>query len=282
MVKIAAVVILYYPPSTIIKNIMSYVNEVEELYIMDNSPHANTTITTELSNYNIFYIHDGENKGIAARLNSAAKMAYDKGFQWLLTMDQDSYFTFGAVKKYKAYIHDFNNKETVAAFGASFSNTENTTTIYQEVSLLITSGSIINLNVLNTIGNFDENLFIDEVDSEYCYRSRINQFKLIECATIQLQHQLGENIIARSFKSGKLSTRRLHQPIRIYYIVRNYFYVRKKLPTLSAEEKKQMQHNLWIHLKNNILYNKKRLLVIHYAFKGYIDYKKNKMGKLNR
>src|ERR1019366_3027324 len=111
MVRIAAVTIIYHPTESLIENILSYYSAVEELYIMDNSVKSNPFITEMLSPINITYFHDGKNRGIAERLNQAAALASSKGFNWLLTMDQDSYFNEGAVEQYKKNIEHYDNKE---------------------------------------------------------------------------------------------------------------------------------------------------------------------------
>jgi rhamnosyltransferase len=274
---LAAVSILYNPSNPVIENLLSYCNEVDELYIMDNSATGNGFITEKFTGKNVFYFHDGENKGIAARLNQAAKKALENGFEWLLTMDQDSAFN-NNLKQYKEYIAAYPHKEITAQFGVNFSKPI-TNAVYTEVPILITSGSIINLTLFNAIGGFDEQLFIDEVDSEYCYRSRIFGYKIVECSSILLQHHLGEIQMGRSLKSGKLTPRTLHAPIRMYYMVRNYFYVVHKLPTIALVEKKEMKRGLLLRIKNNIIYNQKRLDVIKSIIKGYFDFRNNKMGK---
>ena len=36
----------------------------------------------------------------------------------------------------------------------------------------MTSGNLLNLKIAEKIGDFEEKLFIDEVDHDYCYRIR--------------------------------------------------------------------------------------------------------------
>lgn len=48
-----------------------------------------------------------------------------------------------------------------------------------EVKLAITSGSILNVTIAKQLGSFDENLFIDEVDSEFCYRAQKMDIRLL-------------------------------------------------------------------------------------------------------
>lgn len=281
MVRIAAVTILYHPAETIIENLLTYCRDVDVLYIMDNSAESHSFIQEKLPFSNIVYLHDGNNEGIAKRLNQAAALARSGGFQWMLTMDQDSYFEKDAVTRFLSYIEGCEYKNSTAVFGVNYTEPTFSNRLFKEVPLVITSGSIINLPILQKMGSFDENLFIDEVDSEYCYRARLSGYKILECAAIYLHHLLGEMKMGRSLKSGKYSPRRLHAPIRLYYMVRNYFYVLHKLPQIAKAEKKEMKRGLLVRIKNNLLYNSQRGQVIKYIAKGYLDYFRNKMGKIN-
>ncbi|HRI19294.1 MAG TPA: glycosyltransferase, partial [Panacibacter sp.] len=99
--KIAGAVILYYPDENITRHILSYIHVLDKLYVADNSENKNNALFEQIIKIkNVVYLHDGENKGIASRLNQAAKLAIEEGCEWLLTMDQDSYFEKNTVDAY--------------------------------------------------------------------------------------------------------------------------------------------------------------------------------------
>jgi hypothetical protein len=54
-----------------------------------------------------------------------------------------------------------------------------------------------------------------------------------------------------------------------------------KFPNLPFDARKEIRNCLML-LKNNLLYHEKRGKVIRYIIKGYLDYRKNKMGKLEK
>lgn len=281
--KIAAIVILYNPNEIVIGNIQSYINSVERLYIIDNTEVPVTQITERLCELpNSVYLHDHENLGIATRLNQASSMARNDGYDWLLTMDQDSSFKEDTLINYLKCVNTFKEKGTISMFGISYfeEKTGNQFCNSIKVNHLITSGSLLNLQLVPVIGGFDENLFIDEVDFEYCLRSVLKRFGIFRFTNIFLTHNLGETSYHRSFKNSKLTSRVLHSPERIYYMTRNLLYVRSKYRKTFTSEIKLRKKILLNRFKNNILYNKKRFLVIKYIAKAYWDYKKNRMGKL--
>lgn len=283
--NITAVVILYYPDETTTKRIHSYSIHVNKLIIADNSENNSETLglMRDLSAGQSFvYIHDGENKGISMRLNQAAQLALQNGSDWLLTMDQDSSFDGNTIAAYLSCVDNNADKNETAMFGVQFSDKETVSDVCKstEVPHLITSGSMLNLSLFNRIGSFDEALFIDKVDFEYCFRAQVKGFKIIQFNNIFFHHNLGTTTTARSFKHLQLTPRVLHSPVRMYYIVRNYFYLKSLYPFRFTESFEDMKKEILNRLKNNLLYGKQRWKLITLLRRSYVDFKAGKMGKL--
>ncbi|MDB5230245.1 MAG: hypothetical protein JWN76_1050 [Chitinophagaceae bacterium] len=280
----AAAVILYYPDEHMIENIRSYAAFVSKLYVYDNSENPGDLVKDRILQIpGVSYFHDGVNKGIAKRLNDACMSAIKDGFDWLLTMDQDSAFEMNNIKNYFNCINQYENSARVAMFGVQFENKseENTTCKPLSIQELITSGSCVNLIHFKTIGNFDEDLFIDMVDIEYCYRAVLKQLALIQFQNIYLQHSLGKRSFHRSLKNLNITSRTLHSPVRMYYITRNFLYVSRKYRKEFPARIKTNRQDLFIRIKNNLLYNKERWQVILHIIKAINHARKNRMGKLN-
>jgi rhamnosyltransferase len=282
--KIAGVVILYNADENIFLRINSYKDRIHKLYLIDNSDQHSDLLSNYASNQkNIEYSHDGLNKGISVRLNEAAKKAIEEEFLWLLTMDQDSYFDSTSLNHYINLIQNFIPQEEIAVFGVEYDERK---VVREEknfsfTSLLITSGSVVNLKVWDKLKGFNEKLFIDHVDHEYCFRVIANGYKTIKFNGILLKHTIGNNSLHRSFKSLKTTLRSLHSPIRLYYMIRNFFYLKKHYEEQFPGEIKILKKNLLIEIKNNLLYNKQRVLVLKYIIIGFIHFKKGKMGYYN-
>jgi rhamnosyltransferase len=282
MISVAAVVILYYPNEKTGQFIQSYLSYVQKLFVMDNSEKISAIGETLKGFDKVVFIHDGENKGLSYRLNIACKMAVDDGFDFLLTMDQDSYFENQHIENYLKCLEAYNNKGRVAMFGVNYINESinSNTCAAEAINYLITSGSIVNLQAFLLTGGFDENLFIDEVDLEYCYNARSKGLEIVRFNNIFLHHSLGVMTTGISFKTFKRTPRRLHSPIRVYYMLRNYLYVKKKYPQLHKLDGDERRRGLFVRIKNNLIYGKKKLLLIRLLIKGYLDFKNNKMGKI--
>jgi len=283
--KIGAVVILYHPDSGLKDRLLTYLPFVEKLLIFDNSENKDyrNLVSGLPSQEKIHYHSDHENKGISARLNQAAQIAINEQFDWLLTMDQDSSFANDNFQNFLTCLKNYTEKENVAVFGVQYLDptTQSSTCLALESSHLITSGSLVNLNSFRSIGNFDEALFIDQVDSEYCYRAIRKGYRIIQFNNIYLEHSLGKQSSYRSLKNLKKTKRSLHSPLRLYYMTRNYFYMRSKYQKDFPAEISELKKDLLNRIKNNFLYSPERFSVIKNVLSGIIDYKRNKMGKKN-
>jgi len=278
MAKIAGVVIVYFPDlEKLIFNIDSFINHIELLYIVYNSPEniENTNILN--SKYsNIQLIFNNENIGVAATLNQTAQKALNIGYEWLLTMDQDSSFqssdyfeAFG-----KSIIKDiaiFSPNPDISAYTRN-----GNTGLTEEVQCAITSGNLLNLVIWKMIGGFEEMLFIDEVDNDYCLKATSNGFKIIRFVNIPLVHELGQNKTV-SFLLNKY-TIIIHPPLRNYYIFRNNLYIfskyKKEFPDF-VKSRKIVLLKIFIKI---LLFSPERFKNCQYINKGFRDYFNNSFG----
>lgn len=279
MGPIAAIVITYLPGLEVSRNILSYLDQVDHLYITDNSLPKHSFPQELLEHPKITVIRDGGNEGIAVRLNQVAAMALRDGYGWLLTMDQDSYFDTDNIQSYFDYVAEYPQAAEVAMFGVeTVQKPALIADLNEPVDRLITSGSLVNLTLYNKIGPFDEQLFIDEVDHEYCYRAAIRGYHIIQFTHIFLEHQLGESVEVRTVKGYHKRTS-FHAPVRLYYMVRNFLYVRARYKDIFQKDLKIRGIALLHRLKNNLLYGPHKWGTLKMIFAALNDYKKGKMGK---
>lgn len=279
--KVDGVVVWYKPSEENIQNIKSYLNYLNKLYIVDNSDDENIErlkLEKRLME-KIKYIPLNENKGIAYALNLGIKESVKNKSDYLITLDQDSSFLEeNMLLKYFEMIDNDKDKSEVALYGVSttaensFSLKENE---FSEVKVLISSGMMINLKLIDKIGYFKEEFFIDEVDTEYCYRVLKNGKKIKKANNICLKHKIGESKIYKIF--GKKITKVTHHNyIRRYYMIRNKLYMIKMFP----EEKKAYKRRIRREIKNIILFEKDKILKLKMCLLAYKDFKNKIMGKI--
>lgn len=288
MKGVAGAVILYNPEwVSVIANIATYIDFVELLYIIDNT--ANKTPPPGIADSflqnteKIIYISNKENEGVAKALNKAAELSLFAGYQWLLTMDQDSYFGNKEINEYASqFEHLFYKDVNVAMVGLSIepSPADEDRPAHAQVDSIITSGSLVQLATWKKTGGFDEKLFIDEVDHEYCYRVIGNGYKVMKFINIYLSHNLGTKREAGYGTIFAKRKRTIHSPQRVYYMVRNYLYVRNKYKKSFQNEFHSRDKELRVALKNNLFFSGKFFKVLRNILKGYFDFKRNKFGAL--
>ena len=200
--KICSVTILFHPEESVKFNVTSYLHAVELAYIIDNTESAainNRALFDGVTGAeNIVFIKNEFNLGIGKSLNIAFQMAVDAGFDWMLTMDQDSNFNGNAFFELAATKF---NENSIGIIGASahqnmpFKNAfdEN----FNRNLFLITSGNLVQVNAWQKVGGFSEKLFIDEVDTDFCLRLQKMNFNILSTKENHLQHKLGKTFNAK-------------------------------------------------------------------------------------
>jgi rhamnosyltransferase len=281
--KIAAVVILYHPESTTVENILSYIHHVSKLYAVDNTEISDPSFIVSIRSRipGTDYIHDGENAGIAKRLNQVCQKALAEGYDYILTMDQDSSFKPEVIDNYFECFNNYPDKHEVSMFGLQYEHPHwaSMQCDAEPITQLITSGSLVNLAIFEKLGGFDEKLFIDTVDFEYCYRSIVNQFKVIRFRNVFLTHNLGTTGLQNATIVSRAKELRFHSPLRLYYMVRNYFYLRRKYAKYFPAEFAMSKKAILSRVKTNLLHGKNKFETLRFISRAVADYKRNSMGK---
>lgn len=196
MPRILAVIVLYFPA----RPPADLTGEVDDILMIDNT---------------------NNNIGVAAALNLGLKKAIEEKFDWLLTMDQDSMFEHGALEELKKVA--FTAKDNIAIVSPFHltGKAKRKSIAVEEVRFTMTSGNLVRPG----LGFFEEKLFIDSVDNEYCLRLRKNGYKIIRVNQSVLNHELG------TLKKNWLGFSTIvHPASRRFYITRNLLYVMWKYP----------------------------------------------------
>ena len=214
-----SIIVVYNPnKDLLVRNICSFVENVDLLMIWQNS-----VLTDELKNYiaslgKIIFVGNGMNQGIPTALNYALSYAIKNGYDYLLTMDQDSVFeNFDNYKKTAIN----KNKDKLCIIGAyqTFLEKKISKEIFSEYKWVITSGTIFPISLLMEIGGFETSFFIDSVDIEVCIRARTFGYKCYICRTGKLIQRYGEKQLFRMV--NKTIYYVVYNPDRIYGIFRN-------------------------------------------------------------
>ena len=272
------VIVLYRPSADVLGNIRSHIEHVSRLYIVDNTETPDPEIAAKLKKLQgAEYIPVGGNKGIAWALNKGARLAIENKAEWLLTMDQDSVFEGDMYRRFT----DTANRlidESVALFSPYHHTTGDLmfNTEWDVIDAEMTSGNLLLLSAYQKTEGFNNDLFIDYVDWDFCLQLRVLGFRLFRLNHVILLHHLGE--AARSSVLGVKEIATHHSPLRRYYITRNRMYVWKhygsRFRDLYIRDSKAFRKEL---LKI-IFFEKDKLKKLKMVFRGYRDFKKNRFG----
>lgn len=274
--KLASVVVLYNPDQIVINNINSYIDELDALYLVDNSSADNSTL---FMNEKVEYIPLRKNTGIAHALNVGAKKAIDHNFHYLLTMDQDSMFEKDALKNMKSIIDTDDEKDQVGIY-SPFHKTAISEPVPEELFtsplVVMTSGNIINLDIYKCVEGFKEWMFIDCVDFEYGLNVRKHGYTIKQINTVFLDHELGDYEIKHVFNKKIFCDN--HSALRRYYIVRNSFYLydmyHNDYPDYCDAVVKQAKQSFFYAT----VFEKHGFKKLIYMIRGYRDYRRGKKG----
>ncbi|MBT1165158.1 glycosyltransferase family 2 protein [Bifidobacterium felsineum] len=224
--KILCSVITYNPDEhLLVKNIESITNQVSELVIVDNCSNNIASIASIAVKYNVHLIRCTENFGIAKALNIAFKYAEKNEFKWVLTLDQDSVCPDNYFKYLSPLMNNIPNVGITAPVIVDRTNIiigHKPKFDYQYVRTCITSGACTSVSAWKAVGGFDEAMFIDSVDFDFCFRLRKAGYKIVQTSLVKLDHSLGTST---TICFGKFQyTYFEHNAFRLYYIAQNNIY----------------------------------------------------------
>lgn len=276
-IRLAGIVTLYNPTDQDIKNIDTYLDDIDKLYIIDNTEGKDNKDRIPKSK-KIDYKFKNENVGVATALNMGAKLAMKDGFDYLLTMDQDTVFKKGDIDALKKDIQtvDMTKIAIVTPWHKTKANSLKPMTKFDLPCEVMTSANILNLRIWKKLGGFKDWMFIDGIDIEFGLNAVSHGYYILRDNSIEVEHNLGNIFFRKLGRRNVLCTN--HAAIRRYYIMRNNHYIYDmyfdKYPAYC-----QMLINQRHNILAVILFEKDKLKKLKMYRKGLKDYKEGIKGK---
>ena len=227
---ILAGIVLYNPNTQRLQeNIEAIIPQVDSIVIVDNGSTESLYNNILETFDHITYIRNEKNMGIAYALNQICGYAYSHGYNWVLTLDQDSIATPGMVDVYRSiandkigilgcWIHDrgYQIDESWGIKNGTF-----------ETDWVITSAAFTNVKAWKSCGGFDNGMFIEWVDWDICESMRKAGYKIMKTYKTKLIHELGHGTRLVMVRHHQMQVMN-HKPIRYYYSTRNRIYMARK------------------------------------------------------
>ncbi len=227
--KICAVVVLYNPDESVIKNICSYSHELDKVFLYDNSTLKNIEVMNKLKEIEgVVFLGGNGNAGLPVAFNETAEIARKNGYTWMVTFDQDSVAENGMIKSMREYADSDACDNKVAIIAPVVNEIDYSKVVqksyYTYFDKVIQSGAMHNLQIMEKINGYDENMFIDEVDNEYCTRCIVNGYKILKLNNALLMHNQQDEKVIKKFVDGTTVFINKFSPDRYYYRYRNALY----------------------------------------------------------
>ncbi len=225
-----AVVVTFEPDAALLNNLRSLCSQVGQIIVVDNGSAGTSLEIVEQVGHltGVHLVRNEENLGIAAALNIGIRRALDAGCQWVATFDQDSAVTARYFEDLLRAYAICPEPEKVGMIvpgqwvphcdpdGGAQNVARRDFTFVKGAS---NSGCLIRADIFSRIGFYDEPLFIDYVDTDFCLRLRKRGFRILCAPQVVLRHELGDKQVRRFL--GLSISFRIHSAWRYYYNIRN-------------------------------------------------------------
>ena len=268
-----------------------HLDNFQQVIVVNNTPEVNLS---SMQSSQVKLINNPFNIGLAAALNRGILEAKRLRFKFVALFDQDTFLPQNFTKDMLHFINHYQHDKPVAVYSPIYHNhvvNETSKHInfkpfrlirgpvidtkdYAHPHYVITSGSIISIDVLDKVGLMLEELFIDFVDIEWCIRARQKGYEILAINKVILNHYLGDYSV--HFLGHHYA---IHSPLRMYYYFRNAMYLyrleRFDLNWCLVDASRNLFRFLFymVLVKNRRTYFK-------YIIKGYYHGWIMKMGKL--
>lgn len=285
-----AVLVTYNPDINQLKrSISSLLLQVEEVVIVNNSDYE---IEVSGISERIIIVENGHNLGIATAQNIGTDLAISRGAKYIVQSDQDSIFpekmvtmllsTFNSLivkgvnvgivcpNHYDSSNFDFYKRESSTISRIKFENA-------RIVSETLSSGSLLSKEMIEECGKLNDDLFIDIVDWEYCWRARDKGYEVVRLDTVAFAHKAGMD--TKKIFGKKIAV--IPSPIRHYYHTRNAVFLLKESYVPLKWKYIQVVKILLKPFIIPLFYDHKAYRM-NMLFKGFIHGIQGKLGKLNR
>ena len=243
--RLGAVVVTYHPDAHVGERLASIKRELQPVLVIDNSTDrpAQDHLARICGDVGVEYQPQATNLGLAAALNLAFTQLAARGFDHVVAFDQDSTpgpgFVAALLRTHAS------SARAPAVVGANwfdegrpgfdsrhlrphprwpllFTRSAATTDL-ANVTCVITSGSLFSLAVWRELGGFDDGLFLDLVDTDYCLRARLAGFEIAVSSAARLAHRRGAKAPVRYV--GRTWWPAFMPPFRLRYLWRNRLLV---------------------------------------------------------
>jgi rhamnosyltransferase len=220
--RITAIVTAYHPCPRLLDVVEAARASCVEVLVVDNTP-GGAELLAGAPPDRVRVLRPRGNLGLAGALNLAVREMSPES-DVVLLLDQDSVLSGDLIGLLAAHLAD----PTVGAAApvpwdaVRESYIDPRTVLRPEVSdrgAVITSGMVVRRSLVEELGGFREDFFMDCVDQDFCLRLRRRGLRIVQDRRVRMPHSLGD-VREHRFLIGHV--RATHHPQwRLYWVIRN-------------------------------------------------------------
>lgn len=218
---------------------------VQWVVVVDNASSDVQYLADLADDPRIKLIRNETNRGVSAGINQIIRHAREVNARFVIAFDQDTVISEFMVTR---LVEDFDRLESagehVAAIGpvvvddftdhclpfvhfrfpfnTRFNGSPGQQDRLVECHFLISSGCLMSMRAIEEIGLMNEDLFIDNVDLDWCFRALDKRYKVYGNFGGMIRQRIGENCTQIPFTKSVI---RYHDAGRHYYMTRNRFWL---------------------------------------------------------
>lgn len=240
MNKTLAIIVTYNPSINKLKNLINeLISQNTDVIIVDN--YSNNS--DELDNLTATYITLlDQNYGIAYAQNIGIKQAIDQNYEFIIFFDQDSSIAGNMIPNMLELYQHISRDHQIGCLGPAYIDIKtgitcpaiqikglkvnrvmlNKNNSHTEADYIISSGTLITINITKKVGFMNEKLFIDYVDIEWGLRIKKAGYQNFIANNIIMKHHIGDKSIKIPLSKKYMN---IHSNFRKYFLLRNPIYL---------------------------------------------------------
>lgn len=227
MSSVAACMVSFNPGPEAELVLRSVLPQVSTVFVVDNASNRETRLALVrlCAELGVAVVANEDNVGVAGAYNQAARMAIDRGYEWMLLIDQDSVAPAGLVEQLLRGVARWGGQRLPAVacpLSAGSEPSRHQSAVPDAdmaVQTCINAGSVVRLAAWEGVGGYDESFFLDYVDHEFCFRCRQHGWEIVQVGGVTIIHSPGSPTTHRLLWKRPVTSN--HSALRRYYITRN-------------------------------------------------------------
>lgn len=244
-----ALIVCYYPDYDVLCRLIStIIHSFDRVMLLDNGGTDVSAVSDAIDSSKLVMVQFPDNLGLGGALNRGFALACESNAEYIVTFDQDSIpLPDHAQKLLGEYLRIKAFDKDIAAIGPTIIDNRDRSYVYKfieiidekpsdslraipptrkevRVLVMVQSGMLIPVSTWKNVAKYDEHLFIEFVDTDWCYRVNDAGFSIYGTYVISMYHEVSDGAPKKFFGFSLLT----YSPIRRYYFFRNVIYMLKR------------------------------------------------------